>query len=175
MKAQDKDKTIYLPEQSAAIFQVYLDWLYAKKPKSPQILMQPEVYRSWVFPKGEDPGQAHLLFSFWTMGDYLQDETFKERAIEELLDDPKIYGDVLPLLPIVRVLHMTRPGSGLQKWLLDHLAVFATEEMLDTLRDSLSADDIHSLLLRRIALSTPMVPNGPQGHRKSEYRDGIAH
>jgi hypothetical protein len=128
----------------ARYFRVYLDWKYNRK------LTDALGDNGVVFP-------VSAMFEVWRLGDYLEDVSCKN-AVMDLLEKEQLPKEKLMKSdPLFELLQDTSIDSGTGRWLVDHLARYASAGKFQRLRGVLQADMLFAVLNRVVELSGPTV------------------
>ena len=145
------EKTIQLEYIPAGDMQFYIDWLYTKKPDlASQIKTYIEVCNANFSSRlVQELRVSNVMCNLWITGDGLKDSGFKNHVINCLQAQRVLQTTTIPKKSIENIVKKTKPGSGLRRWLVDHLVGLSPAD-LELLGPLLSETVVRELLKKYV-------------------------
>lgn len=147
---EGQTRTVRLPPATPAHFEIYLDCLYSQQKvdvtqKLTALLAEEGV--SYSYQDDIQPLQIiDNLCDLWRLADYILDIDFQNTVLKNLLMHDLPQRRLILPATIRNVITNSPKESGLQRWMMDHLAQFVAVADLDKMHEWLPADVIFELL-----------------------------
>lgn len=147
--------TIEVPGIAPLHFQVYLDWAYANgndlRSAVAELYEVRDTKAKWM------PNTGYIVViwsSLWYLGQMIGDHHFSDEAMGGLLDvdaaSVKAFMDCEGAVKIM--LRHTTPASGLQRWLVDAVAILIDEQSIEAMGNKRPPDFTLAVLKKLVGL-----------------------
>lgn len=152
---EGQTRTVRLPPATPAHFEIYLDWLYSQQQanltdKLTKILTEEGLAQSVDELYQQQLQLIDKLCDMWLLADYILDTDFKNKVMDAILMHDLSQHRLIMQSTIRKIITNTTKESGLQRWTIEHLALFVAVLDLDAMHEWLQADVVFEVLKKMV-------------------------